>query len=159
MTEVEGSPAVPAEAARPSGRRIATLALLAIMAVTILVQVPRALRTLGDRASRSSSFSYDDRLFATGNGIIPNKDLLYEAAASIPARGSYRFVLGDRPVANAKPLMLYASLFATYYLMPRRPSPDAHWVLCLGCDPQTLGGHVTTVWSDQQGSSLLRVGG
>jgi hypothetical protein len=139
--------------------RIGVPVVLLIAVVTALVQLPRALRSLGDRATRSSSFNYDDRLFAVGNGIIPNKQLLYEAKAWIPQGSTYRVQVGSRPVSGAQPLMAYAGLFATYYLMPLRPAPDGRWVLCIGCDPSSLGSHVTTLWSDKQGSALLRING
>ncbi|MGZ4411403.1 MAG: hypothetical protein ACXVY8_04645 [Gaiellaceae bacterium] len=153
----------PAGGASPSWRRSSTRVGIAVsllvIAVTVLVQLPRALKNLGDRATRSSSFTYEDRAFAAGNSIIPDKQLLYEAKAWIPARGSYRVEVGPRPVTGAMPLTRYAGLFATYYLMPRRPSPDARWALCLGCDPGSLASHVTTLWSDHNGSSLLRIDG
>ena len=41
--------------------------------------------------------------------------------------------------------------------MPRRPSPDAEWILCYGCDPSSLERPVEVVWDNEGGISILRV--
>jgi hypothetical protein len=120
--------------------------------------MPGTITKLGHRADRSASFNYDDREFAAGNSVIPDKLLLYEARALIPSGGTFRVITGSRPIRDASGLtVIFANTFATYFLMPRRPSSTAPWVLCLGCDPGAVGPHVQTIWSDDAGSSLLRL--
>lgn len=155
-----GSPLPPAGGGA-SGRIVAARAIagacVAVALGTVAVRYPAVIQKLGDRASRSSSFTFDDRDFAAGNSIIPDKGVLYEARSLIPRTGSYRVVTGAAPISGASYLTRSsAAEFATYFLMPRRPQPDAHWVICLGCDATALSPHVRVVWTDGAGSSLLR---
>ena len=79
-------------------------------------------------------------------------------AALIPPDSTYQVVTGDIPVRDAtgwtKP---YIGNYAAYFLLPRRPSDSAPWVLCYGCHRDTLGGPSRVVWTNGGGLSLLRV--
>jgi hypothetical protein len=146
---------------RPKPARLGVAVCLAISIGTVCVQLPRAVASLDRRAHRSESFTYEDREFAAGNSIIPDKQLLYEARALIPPSGTYQVATGSARIAGASDLTVpFAGTFSTYFLMPRRPSPTSPWIVCLGCDVKALtasGAHV--VWTDGAGSTLLRVGG
>jgi hypothetical protein len=138
--------------------RFGVVLCVAVSSAIVLVQLPRALVRLDHRANLLESYTYDDREFAAGNSIIPNKQLLYEARALIPSNGTFHVVTGAKPISDASELTrTYAADFATYFLMPRRPSPVSPWVICLGCDVRSIGTNARTVWSDGAGSTLLRV--
>jgi hypothetical protein len=138
--------------------QVGVVAAVAVAAGFVVVKVPEAVAKLGRKADRSSSLNYDDREFAAGNDVFPDKRLMYEARALIPPSQTYRVVTGSEPIARAGPLALkYAGTFATYFLMPRRPSPAARWILCFGCDSRALRPRATTVWTASAGSSILRV--
>ena len=53
----------------------------------------------------------------------------------------------------------YIDQFARYFLMPRRPSSDAEWILCYGCDQASLERPADVVWDDGAGISILRATG
>jgi hypothetical protein len=132
---------------------------LLLAAASVAIEIPWAIHTLDRSARHSASLNFDDREKATGNSIYPNTGLLDEAAGWIPRKGTYRVVTGSLPVKDATSLTrLYAGVYAAYFLLPRRPSPTSAWVICLGCDPSNLGATNHVVWTDNQGSSLLRVG-
>jgi len=138
--------------------RVGVVLCVVVSSATVLVQFPRAIARLDRRTDRSESYTYEDREFAAGNSIIPNKQLLYEARALIPPSGTFRVVTGPRPIKDVRDLTrLYAADFARYFLMPRRPAPGSPWVICLGCDVRLIGAKARIIWSDGAGSSLLRV--
>lgn len=139
--------------------RASVVLCVGIATVTVLVRAPRAIETLDGRANEMAALSYDDREFAAGNSIIPDKTLLYMARAQIPPRGTFRVITGPLPINDIRAFTLTAAQgYATYFLMPRRPSASSRWVICLGCDPKAIGTSVHVVWSNDAGSSLLRVG-
>jgi hypothetical protein len=41
--------------------------------------------------------------------------------------------------------------------MPRRPDPDAAWVLCYGCGRAGLDNGIHVVWSNDAGITIGRV--
>ena len=49
--------------------------------------------------------------------------------------------------------------FARYFLMPRRPDPDARWVLCYDCDLSPFGDELHVVWQNDAGIVLGRLPG
>jgi len=136
------------------------LVCVAVAVVTVLVQLPRSMRTLDARAERWPTFSYEDREFGAGNSIIPDKQVLYEARAVIARSARYAVITGDAPIEDAREFTRqFAPDFARFFLMPRRPDQSAPWVICLGCDPARLPEKTQTLWTNGQGSSLLRVEG
>jgi len=142
---------------RSSLVRGATVLCLAIAMSSVVIQLPWAIRHLDRSAEHSASLNFDDREKAAGNSIFPDTAVLDQAAGWIPRDATYRVATGPLPVKDATGLTLpYAQVFAAYYLLPRRPSPTSPWVICIGCDRSRLG-KTEVVWTDDQGSSLLRV--
>ncbi len=143
----------------PAG--IARLGAAALVAVTIafaLGYFPRAIDRLGDEASRNAALSYPDREVGGGNSILPDQLAAYEARALIPLHETYRVVTGTR-LTKSTPLTLdFVDDWLTYFLMPRRPSRSASWVVCVGCDPAALGTRYGVVWKDDVGISIGRLG-
>ena len=45
--------------------------------------------------------------------------------------------------------------FMRYFLLPRRESPDAPWILCFACDRGAYPD-AQVVWEDAEGLSILR---
>jgi hypothetical protein len=126
--------------------------------VGTLVGFSSAAWKFGSRATRFAALNRDDRAFAVGNSIIPDKQVLYEVRY-LPRPGAYRVVTGPGPIMGATGLTRSsADDFARDFLMPRRPDPRARLVICLGCAPSALGTRVHTLWTDHAGSSVLVVG-
>lgn len=132
---------------------VLTVAASAALALPYYV---RAIDRLGDRASVNAAANYDDRELGGGSAVVPEGQPLFEARARIPADETYRIVPGPR-VEDATDLTeQYVDQFARFFLMPRRPAPDAPWVLCYGCDPAELEDGLVRVWESPAGVSLWR---
>ena len=140
----------------PDGtRRLAVLACVGVIVAALVQQYPDALREAADDATRNASLSYEDREFAGGNSVVADQGGLYQARALIPPDGTYLVSVGQ-PVEGWTELTApYVPWFARYFLLPRRPAPDARWVLCYACDPAAHPGF-DTVWTGSDGISLMR---
>jgi len=121
-----------------------------------LVYLVRAVDRLGEAVDANAAANYDDREFAGGNSVVVDKRALYQARAFIPKDGRYRVVAGRRVEGATELTEPFIEHFARYFLMPRRPSVDADWILCYGCDPAGLDGAATLVWENGAGISILR---
>lgn len=138
--------------------RLGVVACVAVAVGVVLVRWVVVLDDLHTVIRNNAALTYEDREIGVGNSIVADQRAVFEARALIPPDGSYEVVTGSRPVVEAsgwtKP---YIGNFAAYFLMPRRPSNSAPWVLCYGCDPARLGGPAQVVWTNGGGISLLRV--
>jgi hypothetical protein len=122
-----------------------------------LVYLARAVDRLGEVADTNAAENYDDREFAGGNSLVLDKTALYEARALIPVDQPYRVVTGPRLKDAPELTEPYIDQYARSFLMPRRPSPDARWILCYGCDPSALGSPLEVLWRDDSGILLGRL--
>jgi hypothetical protein len=126
--------------------------------MVVLIGFSSAVEKFGARATRYAALNRDDRAFAVGNSIIPDKQVLYEVRYR-PRTEAFRVVTGPGPITDATALTRSsADDFARYFLMPRRVDPHSPLVICLGCIPSDLGLRVHTLWTDHAGSSVLVVG-
>ena len=123
------------------------------------VYLVRAVDRLGEAADANAAANYDDREFAGGNSLVVDKRALYQARALIPEDGLYRVVAGPRVEGATELTEPYIDQYARYFLMPRRPSAEAEWILCYGCDPAALDRPAEVVWENGGGISILRVTG
>jgi len=131
---------------------------LVLLAASLVGEAPWAVRLLDRQAAHSASLHFDDREFAVGNSVYPDTEILYEARAWIPPDSTYRVVTGSAPIQDETALTLpNAEQFARYFLMPRHTSASSPWVVCVGCNVGAFP-HATTVWTDDEGASLLRLG-
>ena len=137
--------------------RLGVVACICTAGVLGLVYFVRAVDSLDDAARTNAAANFDDREFGGGNSLLADKRSLYEARSLIPEDGRYRVVAGPNVVAGGTDLTLpYIDQYVRYFLMPRRPAADAHWILCYGCDPSDLDRPTQTVWDDGGGISILR---
>jgi len=139
-------------------RRLARAGVASCVALAIafgLVYFVRTVDELGDDAETHAATNYDDREFAGGNSLVVDKRALYEARAVIPEDGDYRLVPGPRVEGATELTEQYIDQYARYFLMPRRPAPDAEWIICYGCDPAGLERPATVVWDNGAGISIL----
>jgi hypothetical protein len=138
--------------------RLGVIACAAVALVAVLVELPQVIDRLGDRASRSAQLTYEDREMGAALGVVADQQALREARALIPPDGSYRVVTGPGEIAGATELTRpYIESFATSFLIPRRTSNSAPWVLCYGCDVEALGAGARIVWTNGEGISLVRL--
>jgi hypothetical protein len=130
--------------------------LAATVAVAAVYYV-KAVDQLGDTSSSNSSLAFDDREIAGGNSIIVDQTAAYEARGLIPVTASYRVVVGDGLREETELTKTFAEGWFRYFLMPRRPRPDATWVICYGCETTDLDGAFELVWKDEEGISIGRL--
>jgi hypothetical protein len=121
------------------------------------IYFPRALSDFDDTASNNTSLSFSDREIAGGNGIVADQEAAYQARAIIPRNAKYRVVTGSA-LKNPTPLTLaFVETWYRYFLMPRRTSAGAHWIICYGCEVSKLGGSYSILWQDDDGISIGRL--
>jgi hypothetical protein len=136
--------------------RLGVLLVVLTVLVAAAVRYPQQIRAVDAQADANARLSFADRDVAGGNGIFPEQRALYEIIGRIPATASYRVSIGPaRP--DWTPLTSgSAELFLHYWLLPRRPSADGRWLICIGCDRAEYPG-AREVWSGEAGVSLLRL--
>ena len=117
----------------------------------------KAVDRLGDDAATNASANYDDREFGGGNSLVVDKNALYEARGLIPEDEPYRVVAGPGVDGATELTEPHIGEYARYFLMPRRPDPDARWVLCYGCDLSAFGDELEVVWRDELGIAIGRL--
>jgi hypothetical protein len=141
--------------------RLGVASCVAIAIASVLVEWPQAIDRLHERASQQAALTFEDREFgAVGNSIVADPRALYEARELIPADGSFHVVTGSEPIEGATPLTLTGiESYATFFLLPRRPSNSARWVLCYGCEITALGSRARIVWTNGAGISIVRRSG
>jgi hypothetical protein len=144
-------------------RLVDGVARLGVVLVTLttagfaLAYTPRALDRLDDRATRNSSLSYADREIAGGNSILVDQLAAYQARGLIPPDDTYRVVTGAGLKEKTDLTLPFVDSWFRYFLMPRRPSGSARWVICYGCDTHVLGGRWIESWHDDEGISIGRL--
>ena len=135
------------------------MACIVVIVAFGLAYLVRAVDRLDDTASTNAAMNFDDREFGGGNSLVVDKRALYEARSLIPEDGSYRVAAGPGVDGATDLTEPYIDQYARYFLMPRRPDPDADWILCYGCDRESLERPVAVVWDNGAGISILRANG
>jgi len=140
-------------------RGVARLGVVLCVAVALgygSVYFVRALDLLGDQASANAALNFDDREFAGGNAVVVANAALYEARGLIPEDETYRVATGPNVAGATELTEDYIDQYARYFLMPRRPSPDARWIICYGCNPEAdLESELEVVWQGETAGILL----
>lgn len=136
--------------------RLGVALCVVVTLVAGAVYYVQAIDRLGSDARENAAANFDDREFGGGNSLVVDKRALYEARALIPEDGSYRVLTGPGVAGASELTEPYIDQFARSFLMPRRPDPDASWILCYGCDLSQLDG-LTVVWDNGAGISLGRL--
>lgn len=138
--------------------RLAAASCAAAALAVLVYEIPRTVDSLGDDAGRNAALSFADREIAGGNSILVDQVAAYAARGLIPSRDTFRVVTGAH-LKETTPLTLQAiSPWLNYFLMPRRQTGDARWVICYGCDTSKLGGSYRVLWRDDVGISVGTVG-
>lgn len=136
--------------------RLGVVFTVAAASVAALLLYPGQLRELGEIADRNAGLSYADRDVAGGNSVMPEQSALYELRGRIPEDATYRVDVGEPQEGWTDLTAGSAEPFLRYWLMPRRPSSDATWIVCVGCDPAGYPAAVEE-WSGAGGVRLLRL--
>ena len=139
---------------------IARLGVVLCTAIALgwgLVYFVKAVDRLDDAAHTNAAQNYDDREFAGGNAVVVANRPLYEARALIPEDETYRVVSGPGVEGATELTAPFIDQYARYFLMPRRPAPDARWIICYGCDRSLLGDGFEVLYQDEAGIVIGRL--
>jgi len=138
--------------------RVGVIFLVAVTVIAAIAGLPHAFRERSDTATRNAALSFSDREIAGGNGLIVDQQAAYEARARIPVHASYRVAVDPRYRGGSDLTVPYVASWFQYFLMPRRPAPDAPWIVCYGCDVSQYGPRAQIVWRGPSHISLVKVG-
>jgi hypothetical protein len=142
----------------PHGIARLGVVLCTTLAVVVgVVYFVKAVDRLGDAARTNAAQNFDDREFAGGNALVVANRPLYEARALIPEDETFRVVTGPAVEGATELTASFIEHYARYFLMPRRPSPDARWIICYGCDPAALGEDFEVLLEDEAGIFVGRL--
>ena len=89
---------------------------------------------------------------ALGVGAIHYYKALSQLGQTASSNSS--LVSGQRLRVRTELTEKYVGDWFRYFLMPRRPRPDARWIICYGCDTSDLGGVYVVRWHDDNGISI-----
>jgi hypothetical protein len=137
--------------------RAGVVFLVAVTAVTVGIRYSQVVRDLSGTASHNSALSFSDREIAGGNAVIPDQTAAYEARGLIPVDETYHVAFGADYAGGTPLTRPFAESFYLYFLMPRRPSDDARWLICYGCDLAEYGHRAKVVWRGPDDVSIVRV--
>ena len=120
--------------------RTGVVFVVAVTLVGVVLAYPGAVRGRDARAAQNSALSYTDREIAGGNDLVADQLAAYQARARIPAGETFWVDVGQDYAGGSALTRFYVGDYYRYFLMPRRPSPDAHWIICYGCEPREVRG-------------------
>lgn len=126
------------------------------MLLSLAWRYPQAFADANRTARANARLDYLDRELGGGNSVLPDQAMAVEARGWIPEDGTYVIDVGE-PQETWSELASPGALatFMHSFLLPRRDSAGAPWVLCFACDRGAYPG-AETVWEDEEGLSILR---
>ena len=89
--------------------------------------------------------------------MLPAQSIAIEARGRIPESDTFTVAVGE-PRESWSELAIPDSLenYMRYFLLPRRTSTDAPWILCFACD-RSAYPDAELVWEDdEEGLAILR---
>lgn len=124
----------------------------------MVVHFPDAFADANRSARANAALDYVDREVGGGNSVLPDQGVAIEARGRIPIDEGFVVDVGD-PQEGWSELTTPDALttFMRSFLLPRRESPDAPWIICFACDRAAHPG-AEPVWEDEEGQSILRRG-
>lgn len=137
--------------------RVGVAFLVAATVVAVALRYPAVLRDAGRDATANSDLSYSDREIAGGNGLVVDQDAVYAARGLIPEDSSFRVLVDPGYPGESSLTVPFVHSFYHYFLVPRRLSDDAPWIICYGCDLSSFGSRATTVWEGDDDISIVRL--
>jgi hypothetical protein len=142
--------------AGPGGTgRLVVVFCVGVTLVALAWRYPQAFADANDTARANASLDFLDREVGGGNSVVPDQRFLIEAQGRIPEDGSFVVAVGEQQPGWTDLTAGFTETFAKYFLLPRRTSPDAPWILCLACDRAAFPG-AEEVWSGEDGLAILR---
>jgi hypothetical protein len=137
--------------------RVGVVLVVAVTLVAAAARYPALIRDLGEEASGNSALSYSDREIAGGNGLVADQTAVYAAQALIPVEETFNVVVDPGFEGGSDETVQYVASYYRYFLMPRRMTESARWVVCYACDRAGYGDESEVVWEGEDGISIIRV--
>jgi len=127
------------------------------MLVALAWLYPQAFADANREARANARLDQVDRELGGGNSVLPAQAIAVEARGLIPEGDTFTVAVGE-PRGSWSSLAIPDTLesYMRYFLLPRRTSPDAPWILCFACDRSAYPG-AAPVWEDaEEGLAILR---
>jgi hypothetical protein len=137
--------------------RVGVVLVVAVTIAAVATKYPALLRDLGQEADGNSALSYADREVAGGNGLVADQTAVYAARGLIPTDETFNVVVDPSFEGGNDETVRYVASYYRYFLMPRRMTESARWVICYACDRAEYGDTAEVVWEGEEGISILRV--
>ena len=127
------------------------------MLVALAWLYPQAFAEANRTARANAALDQLDRELGGGNSVLPAQSIAIEARGHIPERDTFTLAVGE-PRESWSELAIPDSLenYMRYFLLPRRTSTEAPWILCFACD-RSAYPDAELVWEDdEEGLAILR---
>ena len=137
--------------------RLVVAFCVAVLLVAVVIRYPQSFADANRTARANAALDYLDRLLGGGNSVLPTQSLAIEARGLIPPDGTFTVAVGARrPDWPELATQESVDAYMRYFLLPRRQSDAAPWVICLDCDRSAYPGAVAVWQDDEEGVSILR---
>ena len=136
-------------------RRLVVAFCVTVLLVALAVRYPDAFHDANETARANAALDVVDRVVGAGNSVFPDQALLVEARGLIPPDESFAVAVGPPQPGWTELTATGADLFLRSFLLPRRPDPEARWIVCVGCDRGDYPG-ADAVWEGEDGLSVLQ---
>jgi hypothetical protein len=137
--------------------RIVVLFCVGVMLVALAWLYPPAFADANHESRASARLDYVDRELGGGNSVLPAQAIAIESRGRIPERDTFTVAAGE-PREGWSSLAIPDTLenYMRYFLLPRRMTAEAPWILCFACDRSAYPG-AQPVWEDSDnGLAILR---
>lgn len=124
---------------------------------TAVANYPSAIARFDDKAKENSALDFLDREVAGGNSLGVDQDSLIDIRSLIPTNERYRVIVGPNLQKKTYLTAVFVESFLTYFLMPRRPSASARWVICYGCERASLDPRFEAIKDEGNGIVIGRL--
>ena len=127
------------------------------MLIALAWRYPQELMDANRAARANAELDQLDRELGGGNSVLPAQAIAFEGRGRIPERDTFTVAVGE-PRESWSELAIPHTLedFMRYFLLPRRSSVDARWILCFACDRDAYA-EAQPVWEDEEnGLAILR---
>lgn len=129
---------------------------VAVTLVALAWLFPQAFADANRTARANAALDYLDREIGGGNSVLPDQGIAIEARARIPTDDTFTVSVGETQEGWSELTTQDAvDTYMRYFLLPRRPSGSAPWILCFACDRGAYAD-AEVVWENEEGLSILR---
>ena len=130
--------------------RLVVVFCVGVMLVALAWLYPRELADANRTARANARLDVVDRELGGGNSVLPAQAIAIEGRGWIPEQDTFTVAVGE-PQEGWSELAIPSTLenYMRYFLLPRRMTPDARWILCFACD-RGVYPDAEPVWEDSE---------